>query len=140
MNIVFFRVDRVTQQKSNFINFTLKSVQLLRDNKIIAELGDVRIDKLPFYYFCTVPTGFSKIELTIKNKPPLRLDFRAGYLKSGDYIIATPAGDITLSFNALTGRWSDKQQTFSMSHQQLTEHEYVLIRPARVYPRHAPPI
>ncbi|VYU73734.1 hypothetical protein [Metakosakonia massiliensis] len=139
MNIVLFQVERLPQQKNNFINFTLKSVQLLRDKKVIAELGDVRVDKLPFYYFCAVPTGFSKIEFTVKNKPPLRLVFRAGYLKSGDYIIATPAGEITLGFNALTGIWSDKQQTFAMSHQQLTEREYVLLRPARVYPRHAPP-
>lgn len=136
MNVVYFKVDHPPHEKQTPIHFYLKSVQLLRDNGVIADFGDLKITSLPAWFYTVVPTGFSRIEFSMKNRSQLRIDCFAGYLRTGDYIVATPGGEITLPFNALTGLWTlNKQERVYIDHQEFMERDYSLIRPARILTR-----
>lgn len=136
MNVVYFKVDHPPHEKQTSIHFYLKSVQLLRDNGVIADLGDLKITSLPAWFYTVVPTGFSRIEFSVKNRSQLRIECFAGYLRTGDYIVATPGGEIILPFNALTGLWTlNKQERVYIDHQEFMERDYSLIRPARILTR-----
>lgn len=136
MNVVYFKVDHPPHEKQTPIHFYLKSVQLMRDNVVVADLGDLKITSLPAWFFTVVPTGFSRIEFSMKNRSQLRIECFAGYLRTGDYIVATPDGEITLPFNALTGLWTlNKQERVYIDHQEFIERDYSLIRPARILTR-----
>ncbi|WP_437889258.1 hypothetical protein [Phytobacter sp. V91] len=132
MNVVYFKVDHPPHDKINPIHFYLKSVQLMRNNEIIAQAGDFKITSLPFYYFCVVPTGFGKIDLTMSNRPQQRIECSAGYIKTGEYLVATPQGEIVLPFNALTGLWTlNKTEKDYINIQEFVERNYLLIGPVR---------
>lgn len=136
MNVVYFKVDHPPHEKQTPIHFYLKSVQLMRDNDVIADLGDLKITSLPVYFYTAVPTGFSRIEFTMKNRSQLHIECFAGYLRTGEYIVSTPGGEITLPFNALTGLWTlNKQQREYIDHQEFMERNYSLLRPARILTR-----
>lgn len=136
MNVVYFKVDHPPHEKQTPIHFYLKSVQLVRDNDVIANLGDLRITNLPAWFYTVVPTGFSKVEFSMKNRSQLRIECVAGYLRTGEYIVATPGGEITLPFNALTGLWTlNKQEREYIDHQEFMKRDYTLIRPARIITR-----
>jgi len=132
MNVVYFKADHPPQDKINPIHFYLKSVQLTRDNEIIAEPGDLKITSLPYYYFCIVPTGFGKIEFTMGNRSQLRIECSAGYIKTGEYLVATPQGELILPFNALTGLWTlSKSEKQFIDIQGFVERNYLLLGPVR---------
>ena len=132
MNVVYFKVDHPPHDKINPIHFYLKSVQLSRDGEVIADLGDLKVTSLPFYSFCIVPTGFGKIEFTMTNRSQLRIECSAGYIKTGEYLVATPAGELILPFNALTGLWTlSKIEKRYIDIQEFVERNYLLLGPVR---------
>ena len=132
MNVVYFKVDHPPHDKINPINFYLKSVQLTRDGEVIADLGDLKVTSLPFYSFSIVPTGFGKIEFTMTNRSQLRIECSAGYIKTGEYLVATPAGELILPFNALTGLWTlSKIEKRYIDIQEFVERNYLLLGPVR---------
>ncbi|WLI77766.1 hypothetical protein Q5705_04195 [Kosakonia sp. H02] len=139
MNIVYFKVDNLPHEKTNQVNFQLKNVELLRDGDVIATPGDINVTALPFFYFCSVPTGFRKIEFRMNNNPPARVVCSAGYLKTGDYLVNTPEGEIVLPFNALNGMWTlDKTTAARINHQDFMARAFTLIRPIKSNNRPAP--
>jgi hypothetical protein len=132
MNVVYFKVDHPPHEKINPIHFYLKAVQLTRDNEIIVDAGDLKITSLPFFYFSVVPTGFGKIEFTMRNRSQLRLECSAGYIKTGEYLVATPEGEVILPFNALTGLWTvNKTEKRYIDIQGFVERNYQLLGPVR---------
>lgn len=132
MNVVYFKVDHPPHDKINPIHFYLKSVQLSRDGEVIADLGDLKVTSLPFYSFSIVPTGFGKIEFTMTNRSQLRIECSAGYIKTGEYLVATPAGELILPFNALTGLWTlSKIEKRYIDIQEFVERNYLLLGPVR---------
>lgn len=136
MNFVYLKVDHLSHEKQNPVHLNLKSVQLLRDNEVIAELGDLNITRLPAYYFRAVPTGFSKIEIAMKNRSQFRIQCHAGYLRTGEYIVASPEGEITLPYNALSGLWTlNKPDGIFINHREFISRGYALIRPTRIFTR-----
>lgn len=139
MNFVYFVVDHPPHEKNSQVSFYLKGVELLRDGEIIAAPGDIKITSLPYYYFCTVQTGFRKIEFRMKNNPPARIVCSAGYLKTGDYLVNTPEGEIILPFNALNGMWTlDKNSSVLIDHQGFVARAFTLIRPVKSNSRNVP--
>ncbi len=78
-----FKGSPSARKKTEHVNFYLKGVELLRDGEVVATPSDIKVTFLPFYYFCTVPTGFRKIEFKMKNAAPVRIHCSAGYLKTG---------------------------------------------------------
>ena len=136
MNVVYFKVDHPPHERPNSIHYYLKSVQLLRDNAVVADFGDLKITNLPAWFYTVIPTGFSKIEFSMKNRSQLRIECQAGYLRTGEYIVLTPGGEITLPFNALTGLWTlNKQEQVHIGHQEFMARNYSLIRPAKILTR-----
>ncbi len=132
MNVVYFKVDHPPHDKLNPIYFYLKSVQLTRANEVIAEPGDLKITSLPYYYFSVVPTGFGKIEFSMANRSQLRIECCAGYIKTGEYLVATPEGELILPFNALTGLWTlSKSEKQYINIQEFVERHYLLLGPVR---------
>ncbi|UDJ84115.1 hypothetical protein [Kosakonia oryzae] len=129
MNFVYFKVDSLPYEKNHQVNFYLKGVELLRDGDIIASPGDIKITTLPFFYFCIVPTGFRKIEFRLKNHPPARIVCSVGYLKTGEYLVNTPDGEVTLPFNALNGLWTLDRTT--IDHRDFIARRFTLIRPVK---------
>ena len=138
MNVVYFKVDHPPNDKINPIHFYLKSVQLSRDGEVIADLGDLKVTSFPFYSFSIVPTGFGKIEFTMTNRSQLRIECSAGYIKTGEYLVATPAGELILPFNALTGLWTlSKIEKRYIDIQEFVERNYLLLGPVRTINRGA---
>lgn len=136
MNFVFFKVDALPYQKNHQVSFYLKSVELLRDGDIIATPGDIHITSLPYYYFCMVPTGFRKIEFRLKNNPPARISCSVGYLKSGEYLVDTPDGEIILPFNAMNGLWTlDRTTQATIDHRDFLARRFTLLRPVKTATR-----
>lgn len=132
MNVVYFKVDHPPHEKINPIHFYLKSVQLTRGDEIIAEPGDLSVTSLPYYYFCVVPTGFGKIEFAMRNRSQLRIECSAGYIKTGDYLVATPDGEVVLPFNALTGLWTlSRSEKRYIDIQEFVQRNYFLLGPVR---------
>ncbi|MGK9172397.1 hypothetical protein KXR87_04100 [Yokenella regensburgei] len=132
MNVVYFKVDHPPHEKIHPIHFYLKSVKLIRDNEVIADLGDLKITSLPFYSFSIVPTGFGKIEFSLANRSQLRIECSTGYIKTGEYLVATPEGEVIMSFNALSGLWTlNKAEKRVIDIQEFTERHYYLLGPVR---------
>lgn len=42
MNVVYFKVDHPPHERQTTVHYYLKSVQLLRDNAVVADLGDLK--------------------------------------------------------------------------------------------------
>lgn len=132
MNVVFFKVDHPPHEKINPVHFYLKSVKLIRDNDVIADLGDLKVTSLPYYSFTMVPTGFGKIEYTLENRSQLRIECTAGYIKTGEYLVATPTGELIMPFNALTGLWTvNKSEKRAIDIQEFVNRKYLLLGPVR---------
>ncbi|APG18896.1 hypothetical protein Y71_08590 [Kosakonia radicincitans DSM 16656] len=132
MNFVYFKVDSLPYEKNHQTSFYLKGVELLRDGDIIATPGDIKITALPFFYFCIVPTGFRKIEFRLKNSPPARIVCSVGYLKTGEYLVDTPEGEVILPFNALNGLWTlDRMAQTTIDHRDFLARRFTLIRPVK---------
>ncbi|MGY5956241.1 Immunity protein 26 [Kosakonia sp. BK9b] len=139
MNLVYFKVDNLPHEKTSHGSFSLKGVELLRDGEVVVSLGDVKVDTLPVYRFCTVPTGFRKIEYRIKSGAPARIHCSAGYLKTGEYLVDTPQGEQTFAFNALNGQWTlDKNAQVVIDVRAFVERKFTLVRPAQNINRNAP--
>ena len=139
MNVVYFKVDHLPHEKNNPVAFSLKSVELLRDGEVIATPGDVTVSALPYYYFCNVPIGFSKIEFRMKNSAPARIQCSAGYLKTGEYLVDTPEGEKVLPFNALNGLWTvDARVNEVIDHRGFQQRNFTLVRPAKNTTRKMP--
>lgn len=133
MNVVYFKVDHPPHERQTTVHYYLKSVQLLRDNAVVADLGDLKITNLPAWFYTVIPTGFSKIEFSMQNRSQLRIECYAGYLRTGEYIVSTPGGEITLPFNTLSGLWTlNKQGQVYIDHQEFMARNYSLIRPAKI--------
>ncbi len=138
MNVVYFKVDSLPYEKNHQVSFYLKDVELVRDGVIIATPGDIKVTTLPFFYFCLVPTGFRKIEFRLKNNPPARIDCSAGYLKTGEYLVDTPDGEMILPFNALNGLWTlDRSTQDTIDHRDFLARRFTLIRPVKNTNRNA---
>lgn len=132
MNFVYFKAEYPNYSGSHSVNLVLKALTLLRDGEVIADVGDLKITSLPFYFFITASTGFRKIEYSVNAPPMRRITYSCGYLPSGKYIVNTPVGEIQLAFNALTGLWQRQQQgARSINNREFVELGYALIRPAR---------
>ncbi|MEO3739729.1 hypothetical protein GA0061071_101266 [Kosakonia oryzendophytica] len=132
MNVVYFKVDHLPHEKTNHVNFCLKGIELLRDGEVVATPGDIKVTSLPFYCFCTVPTGFRKIEFKMKNAAPARIHCSAGYLKTGEYLVDTPEGETIFSFNALSGLWTlDRNEEEVIDHRAFRARDFTLIRPVK---------
>ncbi|MGP3592467.1 hypothetical protein [Vagococcus sp. WN89Y] len=137
MNFVYFKVDNLPHDKTNHGSFTLRGVELLRDGEVIAAPGDINVTELPYFYFCVVPTGFRKIEFRLQNSVPPRVQCSAGYLKSGDYLVDTPDGELVLPFNALNGSWTlDVGTRTVFDNRTFMERNFTLIRPVKSIHRH----
>jgi len=94
MNFVYFKAEYPGYEASHSVNLVLKALRLFRDGEIIADVGDLKITSLPFYFFTTAATGFRKIEYSVKAPPMRRISYSCGYLPSGKYIVNTPEGEI----------------------------------------------
>lgn len=139
MNFVFFRIDHAPHEKTSQVNFVLKNVELLRDGEVIAVIGDLTVTSLPFFYFCSVQTGFRKIEYRMANNPPARITCSAGYLKTGDYLVETPEGEKVMQFNALNGTWTlERNASAVIDHQGFLARDFTLVRPAKSSGRTVP--
>lgn len=109
----------------------------MRDGDIIAELGDLKITRLPYCIYRIVPTGFRKIGYKIKNHTTRHIILSCGYLKSGEYIIQTPQGEALFSWNALSGLWTtDSAERTQIDAHTFVENHYTISRPHRVSHRH----
>ena len=132
MNFVYFKAEYPGYEGSHSVNLVLKALTLFRDGEIIADVGDLKITSVPFYFFTTASTGFRKIEYTVKAPPMRRISYSCGYLPSGKYIVDTPEGEIQLVFNALTELWQQERQgAGTIDNRQFIALGYVLVRPAR---------
>mgnify|MGYP001007199111 CR=1 FL=1 len=139
MNFVYFKAEYPGYEASHSVNLVLKALRLFRDGEIIADVGDLKITSLPFYFFTTAATGFRKIEYSVKAPPMRRISYSCGYLPSGKYIVNTPEGEIQLVFNALTGLWQqDSQRSRKIDNREFIALGYVLVCPARGVGRKRP--
>jgi len=139
MNFVYFKAEYPGYEASHSVNLVLKALRLFRDGEIIADVGDLKITSLPFYFFTTAATGFRKIEYSVKAPPMRRISYSCGYLPSGKYIVNTPEGEIQLVFNALTGLWQqDRQGSRKIDNREFIALGYVLVCPARGVGRKRP--
>jgi len=139
MNFVYFKAEYPGYEASHSVNLVLKALRLFRDGEIIADVGDLKITSLPFYFFTTAATGFRKIEYSVKAPPMRRMSYSCGYLPSGKYIVNTPEGEIQLVFNALTGLWQqDSQRSRKIDNREFIALGYVLVCPARGVGRKRP--
>ncbi|WP_337038034.1 MULTISPECIES: hypothetical protein [Pseudescherichia] len=139
MNFVYFKAEYPGYEASHSVNLVLKALRLFRDGEIIADVGDLKITSLPFYFFTTAATGFRKIEYSVKAPPMRRISYSCGYLPSGKYIVNTPEGEIQLVFNALTGLWQqDSQGSRKIDNREFIALGYVLVSPARGVGRKRP--
>jgi len=139
MNFVYFKAEYPGYEASHSVNLVLKALRLFRDGEIIADVGDLKITSLPFYFFTTAATGFRKIEYSVKAPPMRRISYSCGYLPSGKYIVNTPEGEIQLVFNALTGLWQqDSHGIRKIDNREFIALGYVLVCPARGVGRKRP--
>lgn len=137
MNFVYFKVDNLPHDKTSHSGFLLKGVELLRDGEVIASPGDIKVTELPYFYFCCVPTGFRKVEFRMKNTPPPRVQCSAGYLKTGEYLVDTPEGELVLPFNALNGLWLlDMDSRVAFDNRDFMARNFTVIRPVKSAQRH----